>query len=457
MSPWARLSLKERWGVAVLLALTIAFGVLVEIRSAYSHERKTDLSVYLQAAWAVRAGEDLYDVRTERDCYYDYPPLFAILMVPLAEAPAGSVHGGAISWGASVAIWYGLSVVFAVLAVHVLATALEQTSFQSRGWPADRARWWALRIFPVIICLPGIARTLALGQVDLLVLLLLCLTIAAALRQRSWRAGLWLSVAMAVKLIPAFLLLYPLWRRDLRWLAGTALGLLLGMGVIPAVVLGPGRAWEQQAKWVDVVVLPGIGRGTDRSREACLTAMNAVNSQSLLGILHNYEYPDRNRLPVGPSPLVRAWALGLACCLTGFTLLAAGWRRRHEPLSVAIFFGTLVTIMLLVSPVCHPHYFCHWLPLVTALVAWDIQRRGQRSLGVGMCIFLFVGLIANLLTSIPGLALLRDRGLATAVGLSLWALGTLVLWKLKSTYAADSRFALAGIPEYNAVASRKAS
>jgi hypothetical protein len=98
-------------------------------------------------------------------------------------------------------------------------------------------------------------------------------------------------------------------------------------------------------------------------------------------------------------------------------------------LAVGIFLGTLVTIMLLIAPLCHPHYFCHWLPLVTGLVAWDLDRRpGRKGIGRGLFWVLVGNLAANALTSVPGLELLRDRGLATAAGLVLWAAGVGVLW-----------------------------
>jgi hypothetical protein len=58
------------------------------------------------------------------------------------------------------------------------------------------------------------------GQVNLLLLALLCGTAAATLRGRRFRAGLFLAGAICIKVIPAFLLLFPLWRRDGRCLLG---------------------------------------------------------------------------------------------------------------------------------------------------------------------------------------------------------------------------------------------
>src|SRR5207248_10948640 len=134
-------------------------------------------------------------------------------------------------WAVSAAIWYVFNVLCLALAVHWLATALERTlavpglSDQPRGC----RRWWALRVLPVLVCLVPVGHTLMRGQVNLQVLALLCGTAAASLRGRPFRAGLWLAGAICVKIIPAFLVLVPLWRRDARLLAGCALGLFLGL------------------------------------------------------------------------------------------------------------------------------------------------------------------------------------------------------------------------------------
>src|SRR5207237_888658 len=77
-------------------------------------------------------------------------------------------------------------------------------------------------------------------------------------------------------------------------LAGCALGLALGWGAAPAAALGPARAWEYHRRWAEVVVLPGLGLGPDRSRESDLTGMARVNNQSLGGVLHSVQHPDRD-------------------------------------------------------------------------------------------------------------------------------------------------------------------
>jgi alpha-1,2-mannosyltransferase len=422
---------RSEWlGLAALVALALAFGVVVEIRSAFLAERRTDLPIYLQAAWAVRTGADPYAFKTERECHYNYPPLLAIALTPLAQAAPGTADRPLVPYQMAVALWYVLSLLALIAGTHALASALEENSpdpaVREQSW--SRRRWWILRLVPLLVCLPGTARTLSLGQVDLLVLALLCATIAAALRRQSWRAGLWLSGAVCIKLIPAFLLLYPLRRLDVRWLAGCAVGVIVGWGLVPSLVWGPEQAWNLQRRWVEVVVLPGLGRGTDHSRESDLTNLRAVNSQSLVAVLHNLRYPERETQPVRPVPADSALALLAGAALVAVTLVRArGRRARAEAAATAL--GALLAIMLLLTPVCHPHYFCHWLPLVMGLLAWDMERHGNRGIGRGLLLVLALNVGANVCTSVPGLPALRNFGLATGAGLLLWAAAAVALWR----------------------------
>jgi hypothetical protein len=98
-----------------------------------------------------------------------------------------------------------------------------------------------------------------------------------------------------------------------------------------------------------------------------------------------------------------------------------------------IGFGALTLVMLLVSPVCHLHYFCLSLPLLMGLVAtsWHAEPTAAKvpRLGRGLTWLLVMNLVANALPRFPGLELLRDVGLAMYAGLLLWLVGCVVLWK----------------------------
>jgi hypothetical protein len=435
------LSRLQRWGLAALVTAFVLFGFVVEFRSAFLTHHRTDLQVYLRAAWAVRAGADLYTVSDDNDWHYHYPPLFAILMAPLADPPPGAAPMVAIPFTVSVAFWYVLSVGFLAVGVHWLAQVLEETSpdLAVRTQPRGCSRWWALRVLPIVACLPPLWGALARGQVNLLLLALLCGMAAAVLRGRRGQAGLWLAGAICLKVFPVYLLIYPLWRRDGRCLAGCAAGLVVGLGIIPAVVFGPNQTWAYYREWTDVLVRPGLGHGEDHTRDKELIATTATDSQSFLCVLHNTLHLDRATRPRQAASETRLahWVLGGT--LTALTLLALGWRRRGGRQEI-LGLGTLTLIMFLLSPVCHLHYFCLALPLTMGFLAmgWESPpREGMGLTGRYLGLYLLLGLngLANTLPHLPGSDLLRDVGLATYGTLLLWLAAVLVLRRRTDTAA----------------------
>src|SRR5436190_1693018 len=87
-----------RWSV---LLLSIIFA-----RSVMQQTRKTDLTVYLRAAWAIHVDEDLYRVTDEHGWHYHYPPLLAALLVPFAQPPVESDAKPWVPFGTVVVLWY---------------------------------------------------------------------------------------------------------------------------------------------------------------------------------------------------------------------------------------------------------------------------------------------------------------------------------------------------------------
>jgi hypothetical protein len=414
LRPW------ERRGLICLLIALLGFGVLVEQRSAFLKRRMGDWSVFARTAWAVRTGEDIYSVTDENHFHYHYPPLFAILLWPLANPPAAADHAGYLPYAVSVGVWYVLSLLFLTLAVHALASALEPDT------PRGSRRWWLLRMLPVLVCLPPIGHTLMRGQVGLLLLLLLCGLAAAVLRRRSAEAGLWLAGAICLKVIPAFLLLFPLVRRDGRCLASCFIGLIVGLGVVPLAVFGPERTTAYYREWAEDLIKPGLGAGGDGSARAKeLLDITATDSQSFQAIFHNSLYPDPYQRPHQASEAVHRlhWLAGVF--LTLVTLLVRP--RRDDAAGQVLFLGSLILIMLLLSPVCHLHYFCLMVPLVMGLLAaaWEQQRSATVPAGLRVLLTAFV--IANVLPQFGMFQLLRDDGLVTYASLTLWAAAMVVL------------------------------
>jgi hypothetical protein len=405
----------------------LLLGAAVEVRSAFQQRRKTDLGVYLRAAWAVRAGADPYAITDNNGWHYCYPPLLAILLTPFADSPAGAEPVAAVPYAASVAIWYLFGWGCLAFSAHWLASAVEATSPDPlvRRTPAFCRRWWALRAVPAGLCLPAAGYTLSRGQVNLLLLLLLSGFVAGCVRGRPVRAGLWLGGAVCLKLIPAFLLLYPLGRRDWRMLGACSAATAAGLFLVPALVWGPVGAWESCERLGDVLLRPAVSGGGDQTRSRELTsATGAADNQSVQAVLHRLRHPDPVTRSAQPEPSTRLahWLSGAA--LTALTL-AAAWRRRLAGAALVIWLGALTVVMALLSPVCHLHYFCLALPLGTGLLAAAWERGGGFHNPVLLSTGFTVYAVLYAVVLLPGdfLTTVREGGLMALATLALWLTG----------------------------------
>jgi hypothetical protein len=303
-------------------------------------------------------------------------------------------------------------------------------------------RWWQLRTYPFLVCILAIGSTLMRGQVNLFVLALLAMMIASLARRQSLAAGLWLGAAICIKVIPAFLIIVPLWLSDRRCLAGSCLGLAVGLLLIPSLVFGPSRTLTYYQEYADKLLLPGLGKGSDQSRAKELIEVTATDSQSPLCVYHNTLYLDRSTRPRNASAGVR-WAHRVTGTLLTLGAMAAyGRKRRYNAVDLTLLIGALMIVMVLMSPVCHLHYFCMCIPAVLGLTAANWEVRGRPELD-GKTMFLFISYPAiNLLPHLPWFPMLRDVGAAMYMAILIWAAACLTLLARRRTSSAANRAAL---------------
>jgi hypothetical protein len=453
----APLGWRYRVGLVIFAVAIVAFGCITVLRGAFQHTRKTDAGVYFRAAWAVRTGVDLYNVQDDNGWHYHYPPLFAIVMTPFADPPARIDRSGMLPYGVALGIWYFTSWLCLFGAVHLLAGALEETSPDPRvrSQPRYCERWWALRMFPIIICLLAIGRDLARGQVTVLLLLLICGMAASMLRGQRFRAGLWLAGAISLKIIPVLLLLAPWQRRDWRIIAGCALGLAVGLILIPAAVLGPRSTLDAYRNVLYEVVLPGINADVGGSRGQELTGIAVNSSNSPRVVVHNILNPNPETRPKEASRAARIAHWSCAALLIGLSWISAGSKRDRGKLNSAdprpqavgsasqsfgikpganseyrsqrasdrqgiLSLASLSLVMLMVSPVYYPLYFSVAVFPVMLLLSFDWEEHGYPWCRFGYrCLFAGI-VLTHLLTIIPGMWPLRDFGLVLFTTLWLW-------------------------------------
>lgn len=367
-----RLNRWEKLGLAGVALLVVAFGVITEIRSAFQVTRKTDAGVYFRAAWAARTGTDLFAAVDNNGWHFCYPPAFALLVMPLADPMPGESRTGYLPYAVSVALWYLFGVGCVGWSVHTLAATVLPDAVRGTR------RWWYARTVPVFVCIGGIGHTLGRGQVNLFVVALVSAAFAASVANRRIGSGAWLTAAAAVKIIPGFLLLYPLVRRDRHTLVGAAFGGLLLFALIPALWWGDRGMIDLNRQLFEQVVKPGTTGGGDQTRAEELTKTTSTDSQSFVAAIHAWQHPDRSVRPANASREARLAHAAIAGALTLVTGWF-GWKRLGESKAdQLVYLGCLSAVMLLASPVSHMHYYAFALPLVAGLWLRSMTLRSGR-------------------------------------------------------------------------------
>src|ERR1700691_3527480 len=134
---------RSRIGLGLLAAVFVGFFFYTVHQEAGRYPGKGDLDVFLRAGWAAREGQSLYTVTDGHGFHYLYPPLFADLLIPLADPPPDATPAQkafTLPYWASAAIYYWLSVGFLFAALHIIATTLERIS--PRGPPPLGSHGW---------------------------------------------------------------------------------------------------------------------------------------------------------------------------------------------------------------------------------------------------------------------------------------------------------------------------
>ncbi len=300
------------WGL-LLLAL-----VLLAVRVASTpHLLLDDLAVYRLGGRAVLDHDALYSASSGR-LVFTYPPSAALAFVPLALLPAGAAG-----------------------AAMVLA------SVAAGGWAAaivlgiERLRW--LSTLPLLVALAAsepIARTLILGQVNLVLILMVLLD--ALVVPRRWR-GVLVGLAAAIKLTPLVFVLWFLIRRDWRSAARSFATFLLATAAAALVL-----PTDSATYWSGAVAT--LGRFGDDD-------LVGVHNQSLYAVL------------LRALGVTDAGAVARVCCaVAGLALglwAAKGWQqlgRRGEAL-VAVALGGLLAV-----PVSWTHHWV-WLAVLSLILA----------------------------------------------------------------------------------------
>ncbi|MET8448521.1 glycosyltransferase 87 family protein [Streptomyces sp. NPDC005209] len=308
-----------------------------------AHVSMIDLMVYRAEGATVRAGGDLYALRTTTaHLSTTYPPFAALLFTPLTLLD--NAHLRTLATAGNLA----------------LLVAFVRLSLKLVGHARVESVWWVAAA--VVWCEP-VWTTLRYGQVNLLLAVLVLWDLSRRPPQgRAGWAGLGVGLAAAVKLTPALFAVFLFATGTVAWLKGRDGGPWLrhargaavafaGATLFAAVVL-PYDSWRF---WTAMVFR------ADRVGHTEETA-----NQALRGVLA--------RLLHTPEPGALWIAVAAVVAVSGLSVAVAAELRGRRALAVL---GCAVTA-LLISPVSWSHHWVWCVPL--ALLLWT---RGRRAAALG--------------------------------------------------------------------------
>jgi alpha-1,2-mannosyltransferase len=164
-------------------------------------------------------------------------------------------------------LWFACKALFALASILIVLALLDS--------PARPFPTWA-KVLAIALSLRPIAGDLTHGNVNLLILFLIVMSLLAFVHRHHALAGILLGLSIACKITPALFVLYFLWRRSWTALLGVAASLFVFVLLLPAAVFGWSNNLDYLQSWHQQMVAP----------YAAGIVSSEHKNQSLPGLLH---------------------------------------------------------------------------------------------------------------------------------------------------------------------------
>jgi hypothetical protein len=223
-----------------------------------------------------------------------------------------------------------------------------------------------------------------LNQTDALTLALLVGSFVCWQSGRSAPAGLWLGIAVLIKVTPVLLVVWFALKRQFRVVAVAAITALLAGPVADAIVFGPAEAVDVYRAWYDHAVVHGSHRNlilTQTEMDWRNQGMGAVLSRWLHPTNYTTHYDNDPRMSGSPivatinvCDLSRETVAWVTLGLQGLSLAGLLWLARRPAKSTPVWrlrleWALFVLAMLWFMPVMRAYHLVWALPAISLLGA----------------------------------------------------------------------------------------
>jgi alpha-1,2-mannosyltransferase len=348
-----------------------------------------DLQVYRDGALAIRHGHALYSMITPMRLGYTYPPVGALLALPLSLVPFAlvkAVWAGLICVALAVTVWFGFRPLLARAGPSAPTVLVAAVAGCALLYPVQQEFYF--------------------GQVDLFLVALCLLDLCA--RQPRWPRGLLIGLAAAIKLEPGLFIIYLLITKRRKEALVAALSFAAWTAL--AWLVDPR---DSAAYWTDAIF------HTSR-----LGGNASAGNQSLRGLILRAFKPE-------PAPAAAWLALALVVGAAGLAAAWSCWRRGHDMAGIAIT-GLLSAEL---SPVAWFHHYC-WMIVALGVVVGEGRHR-PRIAAAAVIFALFVTKLPQWAQSLIGsgrLAAVPGRLLEDSFGLAALAV-IVIMYRLRPSPA----------------------
>lgn len=333
-------SLKNRtYQIAMAALSVIALVFLIQTFGKAYRPQGFDLTGYLDSAAALMHGQNPY--QTASPFPYLYPLTLAFLLIPLTVIP----------YWLAVFIWYVVSVVSLVLVAKVLGDLVCERYNMRWG------RWSYVLLAGMSVALaPILQNNLLNGQVNFVVLLLCVLCLKFHLDKRDVLSSATLAVAIAIKIVPAILLLFLVVRR--RYGAALlTIGLAGAFCLVPALLLGrqaPANYLEWGRHMAALASTPSPEKGT------MFFTLHGFLSYLFPGLINSFA----------------ATVASIAAVIIAAVGLDANNRGRAEAACDAWAFSEYLLAILLILPISETHHLAFLIPAALLVVLRSVLTAG---------------------------------------------------------------------------------
>jgi hypothetical protein len=221
----------------------------------------------------------------------------------------------------------------------------------------DGDTFW-LAVLAAVLVLPWFIQGTAEGQATLLMSWLVVAALYWQTNNRPILGAACLAGAILVKVFPAVLLAYFVWRKKWRFVAATLVLVALGAIVPPAMVFGWNKTLTYWREWAAVVAGPSLGNEQQRLESPVngqLLSPYKVRSQTLEAVCWRL------------TGARHACGIAVAAAVAMLVIIGlVGWR--SQPQSESLIVSAVLVWMILAAPLSEFHYLLVLLLPMMAMV-----------------------------------------------------------------------------------------